>query len=144
MNAYHNLAGWLRDVRAVLNHGDRDDLGATYLAQVCDLLTELTMGVIGDEVERQLELLGNGADEPDAEDVESPDADDDVVVQRSGNGSRPGEIVMRSIPGRKRTMGGAAGVADTLPRDVQKSGRGSASRTPAVAGARKRVSRGKK
>jgi len=138
MNAYHNLAGWLRDTRAVLNHGDRDDLGATYLDQLCDLLLELTMGAIGDEVERQLSLRDEGdlggLDESDAEDLESEDADDDVARGVSRGRSGAGVVRATAAPRSLRTVGGAPGMGDPLPRNLQEEGKPGRGRPAPVAG----------
>jgi len=120
VNAYHNLAGWLRDVRGVLNAGPRDDLAATYHDQMVDLLTELMTESIEDVVEaKQLALPGVGPDESDSEDMESEDADLDAAVQRPRVSSLARKDPSRPLPSGKGKMGGAAGMADPLPRDVQ-------------------------
>jgi len=133
-NKYFNLAGWLRDVRAVLNSGD--DLAQTYHQQLIDLLEEVTDGP-GDEGDL-------GDDVADAEDMEPEDADDDVVVQRPRIGSRARALGARPPARSLRPLGGTARVEDPVPRDVQEEGKRSRSRTAPVAGAGKRVKRGKK
>jgi len=136
MNAYHNLAGWLRDARAVLNHGDRDDLGATYLAQLCDLTVELVMGAIGDEVERQLALPGydSGPDESDADELESEDGDDGMDDIDTRGRSRA-SVKRTAAPSRSlRTVGGSPGLGDSLPRNVSEEGKPGRSRPAPVAG----------
>jgi len=139
MNAYHNLAGWLRDLRAVLNDRASYDLADSYYWQLCDLLTEML-----DDLECNDAIEGLGPDESDADDLESTDADVDVVVQRSRDSGDAGSVHRRSRTRSVRKVGGSAGMADTLPRDVQASGRSRRGRAAPVAGAGKRVTRGKK
>jgi len=138
MNAYHNLAGWLRDLRAVLNDRASYQLADSYYWQLADLLTEM-FDDIGDANEGDI-----GDDEPDADDLESTDADVDVVVQRARDSGDAGSVHRRSRTRSVRKVGGSAGMADTLPRDVQaKRSRGRSGPAP-LAGARKGVTRGKK
>jgi len=138
MNAYHNLAGWLRDLRAVLNDRASYQLADSYYWQLADLLTEM-FDDIGDANEGDI-----GDDEPDADDLESTDADVDVVVQRARDSGDAGSVHRRPRTRSVRKVGGSAGVADTLPRDVQTKRSRSRSRPAPLAGARKGVTRGKK
>jgi len=139
MNAYHNLAGWLRDLRAVLNDRASYDLADSYYWQLADLLTEML-----DDVERNTEVFGHGLDESDADDLESTDADVDVAVRRTRDGGEPGSVHRRSRTRSVRKVGGSAGMADTLPRDVQAKGSRRRGGPAPLAGARKGVTRGKK
>lgn len=100
MNAYHNLAGWLRDVRSVL--GDRTELADSYYWQLRDLVEEV------------LELVGD--DEPDAEELESEDADTDVADIGQGDGSEPRSDGRRARPRSAAAVGGSPGMGDVLPR----------------------------
>jgi len=139
MNAYHNLAGWLRDLRAVLNDRASYDLADSYYWQLADLLSEML-----DDVERNTEVFGDGLDESDAEELEPSDDDVDVVDERPRDSGNAGSVHRRSRTRSVRKVGGSAGMADTLPRDVQAKGSRSRSRPAPVAGAGKRVTRGKK
>jgi len=119
VNAYHNLAGWLRDVRSVL--GDRTELADSYYWQLRDLLEEV------------LELVGDDVSDSDA--LEPEDADDDVVVQRPRDSGDAGAQRGGARARRQHPLGGAARMANLLPRDVQEEGRQRRSRTAALAAA---------
>lgn len=138
VNAYHNLAGWLRDVRSVL--GDRTELADSYYYQLRDLLEEVLELIgesDGDEDEGDI-----GADESDAEDVESTDADVDLEVQRSRDSGNAGTVHRRSRTRSVRKVGGSARVADAVLPDVPSAGKRRRGRATPVARARKRVKRG--
>lgn len=140
MNAYHNLAGFLRDLRAILNDRASYQLADSYYWQLCDLLTEMMADVdIGDDDESDI-----GADEPDAEDLVAEDAPPHVDMRRSGDGSLPRTNRRGPESRGLRKVGGAARVEDVLPRPVQEARKGSKRKPAPVAGARKRVSRGTK
>lgn len=115
-NAYYNLAGWLRDVRACLN--GTDDLGRTYRAQLEDLLDEL------------------GGDESTSDELESEDADADLDSAGPGDSGDAGPV--SSGPGSRSQapLGGPAWMADLLSRVMRLEAGQPASDAPAVARAR--------
>jgi len=112
MNAYHNLAGWLRDVRAVL--GDRTELADSYYWQLNDLLREA------------LQLLEpeDDTDEDPTEGDESTDVelthDNDVVAVRGqGHGRPPRSHDRDAHDGSARLVRRTPTVAESLPRGSQ-------------------------
>jgi len=125
VNAYHNLAGWLRDVRAVL--GDRTELADSYYYQLRDLLEE-ALDLVGDDVS-------------DSEELEPQDADTDVEVLGPGDGGSPRTERGRTDPREHNAMGRAPGMGDPLPRAREETRRRSRSGAPPVAGAGQRVKR---
>lgn len=141
MNAYHNLAGWLRDVKAVLNEGN--DLANTYRQHLLDLVAELVPPECysGEEAEDE-EQDADADGESSADELE--DGDDEVAVRQPG--------VSRITGAKRRAVGGGsadvvgrlASVASSVPPDVQEGGRRRGGGAQAVARAGKRVSRGKK
>lgn len=131
VNAYHNLAGWLRDAKAVL--GDRNDLADLYYGE----LDSIIVRIVGEYLDAWLDEHLGGDDEPDPEELEPEDADADVPVQRLRDGGELGEDARRTRTRSDRTMGGAARVADPLPRDLrQPTGNVTGGDAAAVAGAR--------
>jgi len=125
-NEYYNLAGWLRDVRAVLNNGD--DRALTYRAHLYDLFAELV----------PLEAYG-GDDESVPDELESEDADDDVVSTGPRDGSNPRKVGLRPGTERQAPVGRAPRMDNVLPRDVRAEERAAASHALAVARARQAV-----
>lgn len=117
MNAYHNLAGWLRDVRAVL--GDRTELADSYYWQLRDLVEEILPELESED--------DDGGDVTDAEELLGEDADDDVAVLGPRDGLNARAIGTATRAGRARNMGGSPGLGDASPRSV----RGEARRQPA-------------
>lgn len=119
MNAYHNLAGFLRDLRAVLTdirqaRTPDNPLSGTYSVQLYDLLAEL------DEVFDDGESEGID-DESDADDLESADADDGVADAGPGDSGSPGAHGGRLVSRRMRALGRAAGVELPVPHPVSEA-----------------------
>jgi len=137
-NQYYNLMGWLRDVRGVL--GGHDERSESYRVQLLDIVEELTVavGIDGFEYDDVRD------DESVSEELEPPDADDDLVVQRPGVGRRARAERRLVGPSRVDKVGGSAGMADEVPRDVPAEGKRRRGRAAPVARARGGVSRGKK
>jgi len=119
MNAYHNLAGWLRDVKAALadaQSGNVNPMSGAYLAQLNDLSADVAL-MFDDEESVDVDD-DDGDDEPDADELEPADADDGVVVQRprvsSGTRSHGG----RPVSGSMRALGRAPGGELQVPHPV--------------------------
>lgn len=117
MNAYHNLAGWLRDVGAILN--DRTDLAISYRWRIIDLLHELLELEAAEYPDEDSD--GDGADVTVSEELELEDGDDDVPVRRSRDGGATGTDTTATRTGRSRAVGRTAGMADEVPRDLRRS-----------------------
>lgn len=125
-NEYYNLAGWLRDVRAVLTNGD--DRALTYRAHLYDLVAELVPP----------EAYG-GDDESVPDELEPEDADDDVAGVGPGDSGIAGSHGLRPGTGRTVAVGRSAGMADVLPRNLRAEERAAAGHAAAVARAREAV-----
>jgi len=149
MNAYHNLAGWLRDVRSALadaQGGNVNPMSGAMMAQLNDLIVDIKLMFDDEELDDDgdVEDADGGLGEADGVD-ELEDADDDVEVPRSrvSRLARPERASLGH--GRTRVVGESATVADDVPPSNPKAGRRGTRRAPAVAAAGKRgVSRGKK
>jgi len=136
MHEYHNLAGWLRDVRACLNNLRDSDRAGTNLATLHDLLQEVL---------EMFDDSGSDHDEPDADELVGEDDLDDVDVPGPGDSRGPGALRRRDAPRRVLSVGRFASVGDVLPRDGKEEGSSRRSRPAPVARASKgRVKRGKK
>lgn len=122
-NEYYNLAGWLRDVRAVLNGAD--DRAGTYRQHLYDLIAELIPP----------ECYG-GDDEPVPVVVESEDADADLAGERPRNGRIARSDGSRARQGGTPALGGSPRLGDTLPRDLRQQERAAAGDLAPVARAR--------
>jgi len=139
-NAYHNLAGWLRDVKSVLTD-EGYPLADSYYWELRAVLEQLLDNVPTETVDGdESDIIGD--DESDADDVESEDGLADVVVQRPGDRGDASTVRRGPAARRTRKVGGAAGVADPLPRPVPEEGRSRRGRTAGVARAGGGVKRG--
>jgi len=102
-NQYHNLGGWLRDLRNVL--GDEGyPLADSYYWELRQLLQEL-LGELG------------GDDVTDAEDLEPSDGDDDVDLAGPADGADPGTERSGARSRRSNGVRGPARVDELLPRE---------------------------
>jgi len=120
-NQYHNLGGWLRDVRNVLGDGGYP-LADSYYWELRQLIQEL-LADLGDDVS-------------DAEDLEPSDGDDDVEVLRSHRSGAASSDGSRAGARSEVAMGGAARVGQPLSRAVRPAKQsGVRSDTADVAGA---------
>jgi len=124
MNAYHNLAGWLRDVRSVL--GDRTELADSYYWQLRDLLEEALDLIEEDDDD-------GGEQSTTSEEVESEDAALDVAVQRSRDSRNAGSLGVAARESRKRPLGWAPALADESPRSRRGKQGNTAGHAPALA-----------
>lgn len=151
MNAYHNLAGWLRDVRAALQDtqgGNINPMSGALVAQLNDLLVDIHEMFDDGELDGDLETADESDVLPD-DDIEDDehvdDGHDEVVVRRPRIGRLAREERRAVGSGRSGVVDGPAPVAVPVPPVVQKTGRGRSRKPAPVAGAGKRgVSRGKK
>lgn len=134
MNAYHNLAGWLRDLRAAiadLRGGNLNPMSGSYAAGVYDLLDELR------------EVFDDGAsdDAPDdgefETDDELEDGDDEMDESDAGSGGGTRTDALRNGAGSSRVVGRPAAVAGNRSRPVQQARSGSGRRAASVAAARR-------
>lgn len=118
-NAYHNLAGWLRDVRSI--YGDRNDLADSYYWTLHDLIVELFPAL----------AVVDGDDESAAEELESADDDDDVEDFGPGDSSLPGPNGGGARARREHPLGGSARMADAVPRESRGEARNRTAGDPA-------------
>lgn len=118
-NAYHNLGGWLRDVRSVL--GDRTELADSYYWQLRDLLEEA------------LQLCERRDDVTVAEDLEPTDDDMELADEQPGGRVQDGAPRGRPRESSASALGGSARMADALPRHVQAARERGEGWTPPVA-----------
>jgi len=122
MNRRHNLEGWLRDVRSCLNADRYDTLGAGMLDMLRDVLEEVT-----DD--------GGTTDESDADDLEPEDDHDDVGMLGPGECINPRKERLRAARSGRVPVGGAAGMANPMARNVPQEGRSRRSGAAPLAGA---------
>jgi len=135
VNAYHNLSGWLRDVRACLDDLRDSDRAGTNLAMLNDLLQE---------VMEMFDDYRSDDDEPEADELVGEDAYDDVDVPGPRDSGGPGTVRRRDAPRRVVPVGRLTSVGDVLPRNLPEEGGSGRSDAARVARTKKGVKRGKK